>query len=404
MVTPREQPAPPAAAADDHFTRRLRQVVVAAVVGIFSLLTLLWALERLRGLLVMVVFSLFCAFALEPAVNRLARRGWSRGTATLVVFLGLTVVISAFGALLGTIVVQQVTDLVTSLPDYSRRVADFLQDRLGVDLSGTDVAKTAGTVGQVTRSVLGGALGFGATEATGLFSLLTVATLTFYATKDGPRMRRAVCSRLPPAKQREVLRAWEIAIDRTAGYVYYRVVLAVVSALVHAVALALLDVPFAMTLGIWVGLVSQFVPTVGTYIAGTLPIAVALAENPRTALYVLAFIVVYQQVENYVLSPPLSARTMKIHPAVGFVAAIGGVALIGPLGALLALPVVATVQSFLAVYLPGTTSSSTTCCSTKAGSSPRTASRKAPFRRCGRPGRARRRRRSPPLSWRHPPW
>jgi predicted PurR-regulated permease PerM len=268
------------------------------------------------------------------------------------VFLALTLVVAAFSVLLGTIVVQQISDLVESLPDYTRRVADFLQDRLGVDLSSTDVAGSAGTVSQLSRSVLGGALGFGATVATGLFSLLTIATLTFYCVKDGPRMRRAVCSTLPQDKQREVLRAWEIAIDRTAGYVYYRVVLAVVSAVVHAAALALFDVPFAVTLGLWVGLVSQFIPTVGTYIAGTLPLAVALAQSPRTALYVLVFIVVYQQVENYVLSPPLSARTMKIHPAVGFVAAIGGVALIGPVGALLALPIVATVQSFLSVYVP----------------------------------------------------
>jgi predicted PurR-regulated permease PerM len=82
------------------------------------------------------------------------------------------------------------------------------------------------------------------------------------------------------------------------------------------------------------------------------PVAIALGEDPRTALWVLIFIVVYQQVENYVVSPVLSARTMKVHPALGFVSAIGGVALIGPLGALLALPIVATVQSFLAVYVP----------------------------------------------------
>jgi predicted PurR-regulated permease PerM len=348
MATRRAQ----ASTSPEVFTRRLREVVLAAIVGIFLLMTLLWALERLRGLLVLVVFSLFCGFALEPAVNRLARRGWSRGPATLAVFLALTAVIGAFAALLGSIVVRQIADLVSSLPDYTERVAEFLQDKLGVDLSNADIAGQAGTVGKISQSVVGGALGFGATIATGLFSLLTIATLTFYAVKDGPAMRRAVCTRLPPDKQREVLRAWEIAIDRTAAYVYYRVVLAVVSAVVHSVALSVMGVPFAVTLGIWVGLVSQFIPTVGTYIAGSLPLAVALAQSPRTALYVLVFIVIYQQVENYVISPPLSAHTMKVHPAVGFAAAIGGVALIGPVGALLALPIVATVQSFLVVYMP----------------------------------------------------
>lgn len=336
----------------DRFTRRLREVVVAAVAGVFLLLTLLWAIEQLRALLVLVVFSLFCGFALEPAVNRLARRGWSRGRATLAVFAVVALVVGAFSAVLGTIVAQQVTQLITNLPDYTRQVADFLHDKLGVDISGTDVAGTAGGVSQVSKYVLGGALGLGATVATLLFSLLTVATLTFYAAKDGPLMRRAVCSMLPPDTQREVLRAWEIAIDRTAAYVSYRVILATLSALVHGTALYLFDVPFAVSLGIWVGVVSQFIPTVGTYLAGIVPIAIALGESPRTALWVLLFIVLYQQLENYVISPPLSARTMKVHPAVGFVSAIAGVALIGPLGALLALPVVATVQSFLAVYVP----------------------------------------------------
>jgi len=334
------------------FTRRVREVVATAVAGLLLLVTLLWVLERLRGLLVLVVFSLFCGFALEPAVNRLARRGWARGRATLAVYGVLALVFGGFAGLFGTVVVQQVSGLVDRFPLYITRVADFLEDKLGVDVSSADVTSTTRTASQLGKTVLGGALGFGATVLTLLFSLLTVATLTFYATKDGPRMRRAVCSMLPAAKQREVLRAWEIAIDRTASYVYYRVVLAVISAVVHSVAFALLDVPFAMTLGIWVGLVSQFVPTVGTYLAGLLPLAIALAESPRTALWVFVLILVYQQVENYVISPPLSAKTMKIHPAVGFVAAIAGVALIGPLGALLALPVVATVQAFLAVYVP----------------------------------------------------
>ena len=336
----------------EEYTHRLRETVATALVGVLLLLAGLWALEQLRALLVLMVFSLFCGFALEPAVNKLAHRGWPRGRATAVVFLGLAVVLGAFGALLGTIVVKQVVSLVEHVPDYARQVADFLHDKLGVDISGSDVVSSSGTVKDVSRYVLGGALGLGATFLSLLFTLLTVATLTLFAAKDGPKLRRAVCSLLPPARQREVLRAWEIAIDRTAAYVSYRLTLATLSAIVHTVALHLLDVPFATSLGIWVGVVSQFVPTVGTYLAGIVPVAIALGESPHTALYVLAFIAVYQQVENYLISPPLSAKTMKVHPAIGFIAAIGGVALIGPLGALLALPIVASVQAFVAEYLP----------------------------------------------------
>jgi predicted PurR-regulated permease PerM len=334
-----------------EFAWRVRETATVGVVAVLALLTLLWVLEQLRGLIVLVVFSLFLAFAIEPAVDRLARRGWSRGQATAAIYLLLLGVAGAFAAIMGTLVARQVAELVDALPGYSHQVADYLESELGVDISSTDVARTAGRTSDLVGSLVGGAFGLGATVLGVLFQVLTVATLTFFFAKDGPKLRRAVCSLLPAAKQEAVLRAWEIAIDRTAGYVYYRSALALVSAVVHAIAFTVLDVPFAVTLAIWVGLVSQFIPTIGTYLAGTLPIAVALGESPRTALLTLAFIVVYQQVENYILSPPLSAHTMRIHPALGLVAAIAGVALVGPIGALLALPVVATAQSVVSVYL-----------------------------------------------------
>jgi predicted PurR-regulated permease PerM len=115
--------------------------------------------------------------------------------------------------------------------------------------------------------------------------------------------------------------------------------------------LSIIDVPNALTLGIFVGLISQFVPTVGTYIAGALPILVALTISPGKALLVLVFVLAYQQFENYVLTPPLSSRTMEIHPAVAFGSVIAGAALLGALGALIALPAAATIQAFIGAYI-----------------------------------------------------
>jgi predicted PurR-regulated permease PerM len=82
--------------------------------------------------------------------------------------------------------------------------------------------------------------------------------------------------------------------------------------------------------------VSQFVPSVGTYLAGALPVLIALLSQPVDALWVLAFIVAYQQLENMVLSPRITSRTMALHPAVAFGAVIAGGAIMGPIGALLA--------------------------------------------------------------------
>jgi predicted PurR-regulated permease PerM len=100
-----------------------------------------------------------------------------------------------------------------------------------------------------------------------------------------------------------------------------------------------------------VGLVSQFIPTIGTYLAGALPIIIALVEGePIKALVVLIAVTVYQQLENYLIAPRVTRSTLEIHPAVAFGSVIVGSALFGAFGALLAIPVVATIQSVISVY------------------------------------------------------
>jgi predicted PurR-regulated permease PerM len=100
-----------------------------------------------------------------------------------------------------------------------------------------------------------------------------------------------------------------------------------------------------VALAIWVGLISQFLPVVGTYLAGLLPVVITLIDSPVKALVVVIAIVVYQQVENYIFAPRITARTMEMHPAVAFGAALAGGAAMGPVGALLALPAAAMLQA-----------------------------------------------------------
>lgn len=196
-----------------------------------------------------------------------------------------------------------------------------------------------------------GVLDISATVLGGLFQVLTIFLFSFYFAADGPRLRRALCSVLPPARQTEVLRAWEIAVDKTGGYIYSRGLMALISGGAHYVLLEILGVPYAPALAVWVGLVSQFIPTIGTYLAGALPMLIAFTVNPWYALWVLGFVVVYQQFENYVLQPKLTSKTVDIHPAVAFGSVVAGTALLGAVGALVAIPAVATLQAFLGAYV-----------------------------------------------------
>jgi predicted PurR-regulated permease PerM len=93
--------------------------------------------------------------------------------------------------------------------------------------------------------------------------------------------------------------------------------------------------------------VSSLIPVVGTYLAGLLPIVVALGDRPILAVWVVLVVVVYQQVENYLVSPRITARTMELHPAIAFLSVLAGAALLGAVGALLALPVAAITAAVI---------------------------------------------------------
>ena len=183
-----------------------------------------------------------------------------------------------------------------------------------------------------------------------LLQLFSVLLFTFYLVADGPKMRRALCSRLRPAQQTRVLRAWELAGDKTGGYLYSRALLALISAVFHWIVFQSVGTAAPVALALWVGIVSQFLPVVGTYLAGILPVVLTFLDSPIKAVIVLIAIVLYQQIENYLFSPRITARTMELHPAVAFGAALGGAAVLGAVGAVLALPAAAMAQALISEY------------------------------------------------------
>ncbi len=333
----------------------LPRVFLLAAATVTGLLAAFWVLERLQGLLTVLLVSLFLAFAIEPAVNWLALRGMRRGPATGLVFLVLTALVFGFLWTLGALLVDQVTTLVKNAPEYADRGVEWINHTFHQDLSSTDIQKYAtdwsSTLEGYLTGLAGNVWGIGTAALGALFQGLGILLFTYYFAADGPRIRTAVCSLLPPRRQRHVLRAWDIAVAKTGGYIYSRGLLALASTLAHYVILRILDVPSAFALALWVGVVSQFIPTVGTYLAGALPVIVGLVHGPSTALWILGFIVLYQQFENYVLQPRITATTLDMHPAVAFGAVLAGAALLGATGALLAIPVTATVQAFAGAYI-----------------------------------------------------
>jgi predicted PurR-regulated permease PerM len=310
-----------------------------------------WLFARTHILLLLLVISLFLSLAIEPGVNYLARKGWRRGVATGLFLFGVIALGLLFAGAIGALIGRQVANFIDDLPDRIERVQDFVNTHFRTDLDFGDVIDQIDK-GELASSLADNTISLTTTVLGGLLQVLSVLLLTFYMVTDGPRMRRAICGRLRPDRQERVLHAWEVAIDKTGGYLYSRALLALLSAIFHTVVFIAFGLDYPLALGIWVGLVSQFLPVIGTYLAGLLPLLVALLDDPIRALWVLIAIVVYQQVENYYLSPRITAHTLEIHPAVAFSAAIAGAAVLGPIGAILALPACATVQAFVDEWVP----------------------------------------------------
>lgn len=315
----------------------------------------LWLFLQLQGLIVLLLISLVLALALEPAVNWLHRHHWPRGPATGAVMLLVLVLTGAFLSLLGSMLIGQVLAFAAEVPAMLRAGLDWFNTAFNTSYSPTNlidqVSSATGVVEGYASSIANNVLGAGTTVLGLLFNGLTIALFTFYLCADGPRFRRVICSVLPPRTQREVLRAWEIAIAKTGGYLYSRALMALVCAVAHWVVLVALDIPYAVALALWVGVLSQFIPTAGTYIGGALPVLVALLQGPWAAVWVLVFVIVYQQFENYLLQPRITARTLDMHPAVAFGSVLAGVAILGAPGALLALPMGASLQAFIGTYI-----------------------------------------------------
>ncbi|MFE2021067.1 AI-2E family transporter [Streptomyces sp. NPDC059499] len=327
-------------------------ILALALYGCFRLGS--WAFDQLIGLLTNILIAFFLALAIEPAVSRMATRGMRRGLATFLVSLGVLIFGVGFVVLLGSMLAGQIVDMVEDFPQYLDSVINWVNETFHTSLSRVEVQDSllhSDWLQKYVQNSATGVLDVSTTVLGGLFRLLTIFLFSFYFAADGPRLRRALCSVLPPARQAEVLRAWEIAVDKTGGYIYSRGLMALISGVAHYILLVILGVPYAPALAVWVGLVSQFIPTIGTYLAGALPMLIAFTVNPWYALWVLGFVVVYQQFENYVLQPKVTSKTVDIHPAVAFGSVVAGTALMGAVGALIAIPAVATLQAFLGAYV-----------------------------------------------------
>ena len=327
-------------------------IVVFAVFAAFELIS--WAFGVLSDFLFLLLLAWLLSIAMEPAVAWFAHRGMRRGLATALVGSIVVIASIAFLAVFGSLFFTQLAELVTRLPDYIVQTVTWLNATFHLNIDVNKILEqlqiTPTTIATIAGNLAGGVFGVVGTIFGFLFDGLTVLVFAFYFSADGPRLRRAIGSWLPLRYQKVFVRVWDIAVNKTGGFVVSKVVLATISAFFHCGFFYLISVPYWLPLGLFAGVVSQFIPTIGTYIGVAIPAVFAALQDPIDVVWIILFATVYQQIESYVFTPRVSRATMDVHPAIALGSVFVGFAFFGPIGAIIGIPLAAAVIAVIETY------------------------------------------------------
>lgn len=313
--------------------------------GVLIAWGLLRELTHLSQVLTFLLVAIFLALGLNPVVEALSRRGLSRGWSVVVVFGALVGLFVLIGLVVVPPVSEQTQALVKSAPTM---LTNLEQNRIFHDLDSkyhilsraqSDLKKQL-TSGAAVTSLFGGLLGAGKAIVDGVIGTFTVLILTLYFLATLPRVKAAVYRLVPMTRRTRVVQISEEITRRVGGYVVGQISVALINGLLCFTMLKILTLPYAAVLALTVALLG-LVPIVGTLVGGTLVVLVALVDSWQKALIMLAYYSLYHVFDAYILSPRIMKRAVEVPPAVTVVAILAGGAILGVLGALIAIPVAA---------------------------------------------------------------
>jgi predicted PurR-regulated permease PerM len=326
--------------------------IVLIVVAVAISLYLIWLLRRPIGWL---LAAAFLAVALSGPVNYLSTR-MRRGFAITIVYLGLLLVPIGLIALIVPPLITQANDFAQDVPEYARDVREFVEDNerlreLNEDYNITDkleeeAGKLPGRLGGAASTLRD--VGFGIVNS--VFALLTILILTAFMLGSGRRWRDAFLALQPPERAERLRRSLEHMAAAVSGYVAGALTIAVIAGVLAYIVLAILGVPFRAPLAVMVGLFS-LIPLVGATIAAVLVGLVTLfTDFPTATIAWTVWAIAYQQIENNLIQPQIQKRTVNVHPFITIVAVLFGSTLLGVIGAIVAIPIAASIQILIREY------------------------------------------------------
>jgi predicted PurR-regulated permease PerM len=326
------------------FRPRTVLLVIAIIVASFITLEILWIS---RHVLSWVFIALFLALALNPAVDRLERRLGRRGAATGVVSLATLIAIALIGWLFIPTLVDQVNNFAHQVPDYlhdltkGRGRLGFLETKYHL----VDKARKALREGGASKlfGLSGTALAVARGVINAVLATVTIAFMTFFMLLEGRNWIDSFFSLLKPESRARWHAVGHDIYRTVGGYVSGNLLISLIAGGLTAIVLAIMGVPYAIALGLIVGIL-DLIPLAGATIAAIIVGAVAFLHSIPAGIVVVVFFIVYQQIENHILQPVVYGRTVQLSPLAILISVLIGAELAGVLGALAAIPVAGSLQ------------------------------------------------------------
>lgn len=324
---------------------------VATSGGLLALI-LLRSLASASQIFVLIIIALFLAVGLNPAVELFRRKGLSRTAAVGIIFTAVLLFVGLFAWLVIPPVVSQGTHLIKNAPTlladlkHNSTIAT-LNDHYGIVDTLQSKLNSITSDGTLLISAFGGVIGVGRTVLSGTFSALTILILTLYFLISLPQII-TLGLRLAPASRRDrISRLTNGILDRVGTYIGSQITVALISGFFILVLSLVLGLPSPIALGMLVFVCDLAIPLIGHFIGVSIVSIVALTQSILIGVIAFVAYVAYVQVENYFITPRIMRRSLAIPGLVTIIAALLGAALLGLVGALLAVPLAASALLIL---------------------------------------------------------
>ncbi|HXV02869.1 MAG TPA: AI-2E family transporter [Gaiellaceae bacterium] len=324
-------------------------ITVRTMLVAIAIVAVVWMFVAVRTAMLTLFLALFAALVLNPVVDLVQRKlKLGRGPAALIVVLGLV----AFGLLCAWVLispfVNTMRDFVDALPSI---VADIRDSSLGSWLDSHSQApeQAQDNIKQIAEGIgnaAGGVLGVALSAFSLLLSVVTAIFLTLFLIMDMPRLLGAVDSVLDPAGSDRLQRIWPAVVTAVSRTMIGNIAISVICGAIYGLTAWALGLPFPLALAFISGFL-DLIPMVGATVAGAIIVLVALTQGLTAAVIMLAVVLVYQQVENYVLQPTILGKAADVSGFLVIASVLVFGTLLGVVGAIIAVPIVASIQIVL---------------------------------------------------------